>query len=118
MRAQRTMRRAWMLGLLALAFSAAGSAPAQASALDDAKNGGQLGERYDGYLGVVQTSDANTAMANDINAKRKAHYAKIAAKNGSAVVATAGIAGTKLVKNAPAGQYVMPDADSGWQRVP
>jgi len=115
----RRTRRYWMLSLLTLAL-AAFAGPASASPLDQAKSSGELGERYDGYLGVVKdgASAASKALAKDINTKRKAHYAKIAAKNGATVEATAAIAGAKLVKGAPTGQYVMPAADAGWKRVP
>jgi uncharacterized protein YdbL (DUF1318 family) len=107
----------WAIALLVLSV-AVGATPAVADALDDAKAAGQVGERYDGYLGVVKDSASARALVADINAKRKAYYAKIAAKNGATVEATAAIAGAKLVKGAPSGQYVMPSASSGWQRVP
>jgi len=104
--------------LLALALLV-GAAPAGAAdALDLAKQNGELGERWDGYLGVVKDTPANRALAAEINAKRQAHYAKIAAREGAPVEATAAIAGAKLVKAAPSGQYVMPGPNAGWQRVP
>jgi uncharacterized protein YdbL (DUF1318 family) len=97
------------------------AAVAQADALDAAKASGQLGERYDGYLGVVKSDApaATKALAEDINAKRKTYYGQIAAKeNGTTVAAVAAIAGAKLVENAPSGQYVMPSEAAGWKRVP
>jgi uncharacterized protein YdbL (DUF1318 family) len=108
-----------MFGVLGLALVAF-AGPAQANALDAAKAAGELGERWDGYLGIVKpdASPATQALAADINKKRKAHYAQIAAKNGATVEATAAIAGAKLVQNAPSGQYVMTSASSGWKRVP
>lgn len=117
--AMRRTRNFWALGLLTLTLSL-WAAPAQASALDEAKSSGELGERYDGYLGPVSDSASagSKALAADINTKRKAHYAKIAAKNGATVEATAAIAGAKLVEGAPSGQYVMPSAGAGWKRVP
>jgi uncharacterized protein YdbL (DUF1318 family) len=119
MPAMRRTRRFWMFGLLTLAL-AAWAMPAAASPLDAAKSSGELGERYDGYLGVVKdgASAATKALAADINAKRKTHYAKIAAKNGATVEATAAIAGAKLVENAASGEYVLPSAAAGWKRVP
>jgi len=109
-----------MLALLTLVLAAWAATPAAASPLDEAKSRGTLGERYDGYLGVVKpgTSAADEALAQDINAKRKAHYAKIGAKNGASVTATAAIAGAKLVEAAPSGQYVLPAAGGSWERVP
>ena len=80
-------RRFWLLALLSVVFVAWGATPAWASPLDEAKGRGALGERYDGYLGVVSASAsaADQALAQDINAKRKAHYAGIGAKNGASV---------------------------------
>ncbi|HKJ23389.1 MAG TPA: YdbL family protein [Myxococcota bacterium] len=113
----RRTRRFWTVGLLGLAL-VAWAAPASANALDAAKAAGELGERWDGYLGVVKPNAAAEALASDINRKRMAHYAQIAAKNGATVEATAAIAGAKLVEGAPSGQYVMTSASSGWKRVP
>lgn len=114
-------RRIWLVGLLALALAplAPGAALA-ADALDAAKAAGHLGERYDGYLGVVNASapDSAKALAADINTKRKAHYGQIAAKEGTQVDAVAAIAGAKLVQNAPSGQFVMPAAGAAWKKVP
>jgi len=114
-------RRIWRVGLLALALAAlAPGAALAADSLDAAKAAGHLGERFDGYLGVVSDSAPASAkaLAADINTKRKAHYAQIAAKEGTQVDAVAAIAGAKLVKNAPAGQFVMPGAAAGWKKVP
>ncbi len=119
MRFKRQTHRAFLMAFLALAVAAAPGL-AWAGALDDARAAGQLGERYDGYLGMVKDGvpDSVKDLAKSINTKRKAHYAKIAAKDGTPVSTVAAIAGTKLVKNAPSGQYVMQAADSGWKRVP
>jgi uncharacterized protein YdbL (DUF1318 family) len=126
MRSTRTTRipdarRLFLVGLLALALAplVPGHAVA-ADALDAAKVAGHLGERFDGYLGVVSDSAPASAkaLAADINTKRKAHYAQIAAKEGTQVDAVAAIAGAKLVQSAPSGQYVMPGAGAAWKRVP
>ena len=60
--------------------------PAVAASLDQAKAAGQVGERIDGYVGVV---DANApadvrAMVDQINAERQAKYKEIADKQGGA----------------------------------
>lgn len=110
----------FLLGVLAAAVIGLGAAPAGASPLDDAKSSGQLGEQWNGYLGVVKSnaSDAIKALAAEINTKRRAHYANIAAKEGTKVDAVAAIAGAKLVESAPSGQYVRTSADADWTRVP
>jgi uncharacterized protein len=100
--------------LLALSLLAA---PAHADALDDAKAAGQVGERIDGYLGVV---DANApasvrALVDQINARREAKYKEIADKQGAPVAAVAQITGKRLIERAPAGQYVL-GADGQWRQ--
>ena len=90
--------------------------PAAAQSLDEAKAAGQVGERIDGYVGVV---DANApgdirAMVDQVNAERKQKYAEIAAERGTSVEAVAQIAGQKLIARAPGGQYVL-GADGQWR---
>ena len=93
------------------------SAPAAAASLDQAKAAGQVGERIDGYVGVVDAGAPGDvkALVEKINAERKAKYAEIAQKQGAPVAAVAQIAGKKLIERAPKGEYVM-GADGQWQR--
>ena len=101
---------------LMLAFVQPGLQPgaAHASALDDAKAAGHLGERIDGYLGVVPGAPGSAAaLAEDINSKRRARYEDIAKKRGVPVEAVAQIAGKKLVAKAPSGQMIM--ENGGWR---
>ncbi|MET0378841.1 MAG: YdbL family protein [Spongiibacteraceae bacterium] len=75
--------------------------------LDAAKASGLVGEQPSGYLGVVGTATpAVTALVNDINAKRKAAYAEIAQRNGTALDAVEQLAGKKAIEKTPPGQYV------------
>ena len=108
-----------MLRLLVLALFAIGlsSGPTLAGPLDDAKAAGLVGERIDGYLGVVDSgapADVK-ALVEQINAERRAKYAEIAQKQGAPVQAVAQIAGEKLIERAGGGQYVM-GADGQWRR--
>jgi uncharacterized protein len=91
--------------------------PAQAGPLEDAKAEGLVGERIDGYLGVVDSGAPGSvkSLVNQINAEREAKYAEIAKKQGAPVAAVAQIAGTKLIQRAPKGEYVM-GPDRRWQR--
>jgi uncharacterized protein len=91
-------------------------APAQAGALEDAKAAGLVGERIDGYLGVVgSNAPADVVqLVEQINAERRAKYAEIAQKQGAPVEAVAQIAGKKLIERAGPGEYVM-GADGQWQ---
>jgi uncharacterized protein YdbL (DUF1318 family) len=93
------------------------AAPAAAASLDQAKAAGQVGERIDGYVGVVDAGAPGDvkALVEKINAERKAKYAEIAQKQGAPVAAVAQIAGKKLIERAPKGEYVM-GADGQWQR--
>jgi uncharacterized protein len=91
--------------------------PVAAQSLDAAKAAGQIGERIDGYVGVV---DANAPadikrLVNQVNAGREAKYAEIAAERGTSVQAVAQIAGQKLIERAPKGEYVM-GADGRWRQ--
>jgi hypothetical protein len=94
-----------------------GIAQAQAGALEDAKAAGLVGERVDGYLGVVGSSAPADVvqLVEQINAERRAKYADIASKQGAPVEAVAQIAGKKLIERAGPGEYVM-GANGQWQR--
>jgi uncharacterized protein len=102
------------IGLLLLGL---GIGPAHAGALEDAKAEGLVGERIDGYVGVVDSGAPGsvTSMVKEINAEREAKYAQIAKKQGAPVEAVAQIAGKKLIERAPKGEYVM-GADGKWQQ--
>jgi uncharacterized protein YdbL (DUF1318 family) len=107
------------LRLLALALLAIGLCfgPALAGPLDDAKAAGLVGERIDGYLGVVDSGAPADVkrLVEQINAERQAKYAEIAQKQGAPVQAVAQIAGEKLIERAGGGEYVM-GADGQWRR--
>lgn len=100
--------------LLALGLAAL---PALAASLAEAKAAGQVGEKVDGFLGVV---DANApadvrALVDQVNAERQAKYAEIAQKQGTPIDAVAKIAGQKLIERTPGGQYVL-GADGQWRQ--
>jgi uncharacterized protein len=106
------LRLCALVGLgLALAI-----APAAAGALEDAKSSGLVGERIDGYLGVVGSSAPADVvqLVEQVNAERRAKYAEIAQKQGAPVEAVAQIAGKKLIERAGPGEYVI-GADGQWQ---
>jgi uncharacterized protein YdbL (DUF1318 family) len=103
-----------LAGFAALALA---TAPAGANPLAEAKAQGLVGERIDGYLGVV---DANApaslrAQVEDINARRRERYAEIARNRGVPIEAVAQIAGERLIAEAARGELVM-GADGGWRR--
>jgi uncharacterized protein len=106
-----------MLRLGAVLLVLCTALPAAAQSLDEAKAEGQVGERIDGYVGVV---DANApgevrALVDEVNAERREKYAEIAAERGTSVEAVAQIAGQKLIARAPGGEYVL-GADGQWRQ--
>ena len=111
-----TRRTATWLGFLVL-LALALSGPAAAQGLEAAKSQGLVGEKADGYLGIVVASPSAEvkALADSVNTQRRAKYEEIARQNGTAVDAVAALAGQKLVERAPAGQWVT-DAKGNWRR--
>lgn len=111
------MRSRTSIGVL-IAAALAVALPAAALDLDAAKARGLLGERPDGYVEVVDAGapvDVR-ALAQDVNAKRRVAYAKVASQNGAPVADVARIAGKKLIDNAPSGTYVK--IDGKWVKKP
>lgn len=90
---------------------------ARAEDLAEAKSAGLLGERIDGFVGVVR-ADAppeTRALAEDINARRRVEYAAIAERQGVAPEVVAQLAGEKLIERAGPGEFVL-GADGQWQQ--
>lgn len=95
--------------LLALALL---TTSALALSLDEAKSKGLVGEQANGYLGVRIESPEAQSVAQDINARRKAEYQKIAVKNATSLESVEVLAGQKAVAATPQGQYIL--GASGW----
>lgn len=101
---------AFALGMLA--------APAQAQrdpAYAAARASGQVGEKMDGYLGIVgaETSELRR-LVNDINIKRRAVYAEKAQENSVTLEEYAFSAGCQLImKTSPGEKYQAPGG--AWQ---
>jgi hypothetical protein len=105
-----------MLRALVLAILLAVALPAAAAdSLDAAKAAGQVGERPDGYLGLVLSPAPNEirALVDRVNAERSRRYAEIAVQRGTTPAVVAALAGEMLVLRTPPGQYHL-DADGGW----
>src|SRR3546814_1939916 len=68
------------------------------SALGDAKASGLLGEKPDGYLGVVRSSQNAEDIASQINQARRAEYHRVAKQNGISVSDVEAIAGKKAIE--------------------
>ncbi len=84
------------------------SVAAVADAIDTAKSQGLIGERADGYLGVVDESAASgvAALVRDINAKRQTEYDRIALKNGITRGEVEILAGKKTLAKTPPGGWI------------
>jgi hypothetical protein len=105
------------LGAIALLAMGLGFGPALAEPLEDAKAAGLVGERIDGYLGLVDSGAPADVkrLVEQVNAERQARYAEIANEQGVPVQAVAQIAGEKLINRAGSGEYVM-GADGQWKQ--
>jgi uncharacterized protein YdbL (DUF1318 family) len=104
------------LGLGAALLATAGTAIAQRDpAYEAARSAGQVGEKVDGYLGVVGSPGAAVeALVRDINIKRKAAYTAKAQSTGSTIEDFAFTTGCNLIANTKPGEkYQAPGG--AWQ---
>lgn len=95
------------LGWAGLAFSAD---------LDQAKSAGLVGERADGYLGLVD-KDAPGDVANlvkEVNDKRRAEYQRIASSNDLTLEQVEALAGKKAIERTASGGWIL--TNGGWQQ--
>jgi uncharacterized protein len=106
--------------LLAIASSAAAipaAAPSQAyGELAAARRAGQVGERYDGYLGLATaTSPVVQRQVSAINIRRRSLYVGLARRRG-VTPQVAGLAtGCELLTRVPVGEVYMLQ-DGVWRR--
>jgi len=104
--------------LLAAAVSVAAAAPssAQTPAVDAARQAGAIGERFDGYLGVVTAPSA--ALRNQvmtINIRRRTLYSNLAASRGVSPQEVGITAGCQLLARVQVGHAYML-TDGRWRR--
>lgn len=108
-----------VLSVGAVAGNLSGTSVAQAQSnaknvVDAAKTRGEIGERIDGYLGVVgDPSPAVRAAMDEINIGRKAVYTRLAREQNVRIEVVARLTGEKQVEKAAKGEYVMGD-DGRW----
>jgi len=102
-------RVAWFVFFL-LAVS-----PAFGISVEEAKTKGLVGERPNGYLGVVNPAAPEAqALANEVNEKRRQAYEDIAKRNRTQLDAVEALAGEKAIQNTKPGSFV--EGPSGWTR--
>jgi uncharacterized protein YdbL (DUF1318 family) len=89
---------------------------ALAADLDTAKADGLVGERADGYLGIVVASAPAdvVALVDDVNGRRRAEYARIAEQNGIGRAEVEALAGRKAIERTAAGGWIF--TNGGWRR--
>ena len=83
--------------------------------LQEAKNGGLVGEQRSGYIGlVVESAPAEVvALARDVNNQRRELYQQIARQNNLTIEQVAALAFEKAVEATPTGQFLQ-NASGSW----
>ena len=91
-------------------------APAQDAGLDAARRAGQVGERYDGYLGYASTPSSSVQrQVQAINIRRRSLYVDMGRRR-NVTPEVAGIAtGCELLKRLAVGESYML-SDRTWRR--
>jgi uncharacterized protein YdbL (DUF1318 family) len=105
-----------MKRLLVLAALAAAPGVAQTPTVNVARAAGQVGERYDGYLGIA--SAVSAAVRNQvasINIQRRSLYSNLAASKGVSPQDVGVTAGCQLLARVEVGEAYM-WADGAWRR--
>lgn len=91
------------------------AAPAFALDLQTARTQGLVGETLTGYVAVVKSTPEAEALAAEINAKRRAEYARIAAANGQSADVVGKLASEQIINGLPSGSYYK-DAGGAWKK--
>ena len=105
-----------LAGLACLAAPA--SAPAQdPAAILEARRAGLIGERYDGYVGLV-TANAPADLRRQVaalNIRRRSLYSNLAARKGVSPEEVGITAACTLLRRINVGEYYL-QGQGGWQR--
>jgi len=106
------MRKIGMILVVALCWLWAVSTVSGMS-LEEAKAKGLVGEKVNGYLGVVASSGQDVQiLVTDVNKKRRQAYDDIARRNKTPLDAVEALAGEKAIQNTQPGNYV--EGPGGW----
>ena len=101
-----------------LAFLFVISSSAFASELTAPKKAGIIGERFDGYVGVVKDASPEIKeLVKKINNKRKDAYKNIAKKRKQPLSTVQKIAGETAMKKTKKGHYIYLK-ERGWVKKP
>lgn len=105
-----------MRGLILLALLVGSPAMAQTSGIDAARIAGQVGERYDGYLGVAMpVSGMVRSQVAAINIQRRSLYSNLASSRGVSPSDVGITAGCQLLARVGVGQSYL-WMDGRWKR--
>lgn len=108
----------WITGIIfTVLFSLLATSSALAGDLTRLKADGVIGEQADGYVGLVSSNapaDAR-ALVQEVNAKRKAAYQRIAQKQGTNLGDVERVGGNTAIEKTLPGNYVR-DANGVWRR--
>jgi len=108
----RSLLIAAAVGMTAVAVPSS----AQTPAVDAARQAGQIGERYDGYMGIVGSPSAVLrSQVSAINIRRRALYSNLGASRRVAPNEVGIAAACQLLARVQAGQAYML-ADGQWRR--
>jgi len=111
------MRRLLFLIAALAGLAVPASAPAQDPAtIIAAKRAGQIGERYDGYLGYILTPSPGLRRQVDaVNIRRRSLYSNLAARKGVSPEEVGITAACSLLRRISLGEYYF-QGQGGWQR--
>jgi len=92
------------------------SASVFAGALTAPKSGGIIGERFDGYVGIVKNASPKIkALVKSVNQKRKAKYKEVAIKRQQPLKQVEMIAGKAAIKRTKLGNFILLEG-KGWKK--
>jgi len=115
----RMKRNKWITNVFfALLISMmAVSVAVAASPLTQPKADGLIGEQANGYIGLVKQSVPADVkkLVNDVNAKRKAGYQKIANKQGTSLAEVERVGGNTAIEKTLRGNYIR-DTSGAWRK--
>ena len=102
---------AMLISMMAMSVAVA------ASPLTQPKADGLIGEQANGYIGLVkQNVPADIKkLVNDVNAKRRAGYQKIAKKQGTSLAEVERVGGNTAIEKTLRGNYIR-DASGTWRK--
>lgn len=108
-----------LIALMLVFGGLAAAAPAAfADALDDARAAGQIGERPDGYVAVVDASAPTSvkSLVDSINRQRREAYQKIATEKGVPIEQIGALTAEKIInEKLRPGMYYM-NASGTWKQ--